>query len=96
MLNVFLDFICGNSLVTQWLESALVAIKSKKHTNVVPLIRGNGNKDSKMLNEQEIEFKNLADQMIDFLKENGTPHMSIIISQTHAEILEGIVAHDRS
>jgi len=96
MLNVFLDFIYGNSLVTQWLENALAAIESKKHISVAPLILGNGSKDSQMLNEQEVEFKNLADQMIDFLKNNGTPHTTIIIDQTHTEILEGVVAHDRN
>ena len=45
--------------------------------------------------EQMKEFKEISDRMICFLIENGHPHMTIIIDQTHAELLEGVATNVR-
>lgn len=38
-------------------------------------------------------FNDVADAMIKWLCENGHPHMTVIVTQTHAELVEGVQAH---
>ena len=45
---------------------------------------------------QKKEFKEISDRMIDFLKNNSHPHMTVIIDNTRAELLEGVIANARS
>jgi len=40
--------------------------------------------------EQRDEFENLARPVIKFLNDNCHPHVSVIITPTNAELLEGI------
>lgn len=42
--------------------------------------------------EQQREFDIHAERMVRWLRANGHPHMSIIIDQTHAELVEGQMA----
>jgi hypothetical protein len=44
-----------------------------------------------MTEEQKAEFERIARTMMDWLCANGHPHMTILIDQTHAELLEGCV-----
>jgi len=48
-----------------------------------------------MTEDQKKEFKRVSDLMIDFLIKNGHPHVTVIITQTYAELLEGEVANAR-
>ena len=45
-----------------------------------------------MTEEQKAEFTAKAKDMMDWLCANGHPHMTIIITPTTAELLEGSVA----
>ena len=40
--------------------------------------------------EKEAEFEEIARIMMKYLCENHDPHVSVIITSTHAELLEGI------
>ena len=40
--------------------------------------------------EKEAEFEEIARIMMKYLCENHHPHVSVIITSTHAELLEGI------
>lgn len=39
--------------------------------------------------DQKQEFRDVAEPLVKWLCENGHPHMTIIVTQTHAELLEG-------
>ena len=41
---------------------------------------------------QQKQFEAIARQMIEWLCNNGHPHMSIIITSDSAELLEGVMA----
>ena len=43
-----------------------------------------------LFNPLKREFEDIADEMIKWLCENGHPHMTVIITNTHAELVEGI------
>ena len=45
-----------------------------------------------MNEQQKQEFESKAKDMIDWLCANGNPHMTIIITPTSAELLEGCVS----
>ena len=45
-----------------------------------------------MTEKQKTEFYKKAKDMMEWLCENGHPHMSILITPTTAEILEGVMA----
>ena len=44
-----------------------------------------------LTDRQQERFRLRARDMMHWLRENGHPHMTIVITQTHAELLEGIV-----
>lgn len=44
-----------------------------------------------MTEEQKEEFRNKAKDLIKWLCENGHPHMTIVITSTTAELLEGSI-----
>jgi hypothetical protein len=41
---------------------------------------------------RQISFEETAKPLIKWLNENGHPHMTIIVTTTHAELLEGVCA----
>jgi len=45
-----------------------------------------------MTAEQRKQFEVLARPLIKFLNDEGHPHMSAVISTSHAEIVEGVCA----
>ena len=45
------------------------------------------------MNEKQLEFKRLADPLIEWLNNNYHPHAMITIDCTHAEISEGVMAY---
>lgn len=45
-----------------------------------------------MTQEQKEQFEEKARELMKWLNENGHPHMSIIITPTTAELLEGCIA----
>jgi len=42
--------------------------------------------------EQQAEFEQIARKMIAFINENCHPHVTVVISTTHAELSEGVCA----
>ena len=44
--------------------------------------------------EKEAEFEEIARIMMKYLCENHDPHVSVIITSTHAELLEGLKSTD--
>lgn len=46
-----------------------------------------------MSEEDKIEFKKLTDSAIEFLNKKAHPHCTVIITNTHAELLEGICSN---
>ena len=42
-----------------------------------------------MTHQQQTEFDNISRNMMDWLKDNTHPHMTVIITSTYAELLEG-------
>ena len=44
-----------------------------------------------LTDQQQDRFRLHTRDLMRWLKENGHPHMTIIITQTHAELLEGVV-----
>jgi len=47
-----------------------------------------------MNEDKKEEFTKLANQLIEFLNENHHPHTHIIITNTSAEISEGVLAFE--
>lgn len=45
-----------------------------------------------MNKDQQRQFETIARQMIEWLCNNGHPHMTVIIGTTSAELLEGAMA----
>ena len=45
-----------------------------------------------MTEEQKVEFESKAKDLMDWLCANGHPHMTIVITPTSAELLEGCLA----
>lgn len=45
-----------------------------------------------MIHEQHAEFEALAKPLIQWLNDNGNPHMHIVITPTTAEVSEGVCA----
>ena len=43
---------------------------------------------------KEQEFRALTEPVIEFIKNNYHPHVTVIIDTNSAELLEGIVAYD--
>lgn len=43
--------------------------------------------------EQDREFREKAGALIKWLCENGHPHMTVIVTPTGAELLEGSIGH---
>ena len=46
-----------------------------------------------MNEQQRKEFSDLSDKLIKWLNDNGHPHMTIIVTPTNAELVEGIASH---
>jgi hypothetical protein len=44
------------------------------------------------MNDKQKEFQELTYPLIKWLCENYHPHVSIIVTPTHAEVLEGLMA----
>lgn len=55
-------------------------------------LRKNSPKESDMTREQMKEFEPLAREVIKWLNNNCHPHVTVIIDQTGAEILEGLAS----
>ena len=72
--------------------------KSELHDtrSVNKLLNTKNTRRTQMKEEQKEEFIEITCRVIDFLKKYGHPHMTVIIDQTHAELLEGVVSNDRS
>ena len=45
------------------------------------------------MSEKREEFIEVTNKLIKWLRKNGHPHMTIIVTQTSAELLEGQMAH---
>lgn len=46
-----------------------------------------------MSEEDKIEFNKLTDNVIEFINKKANPHCTVIITNTHAELLEGICSN---
>lgn len=44
-----------------------------------------------MTEEQKSQFEELSKRLIEWLCVNGHPHMTVVITPTSAELLEGVV-----
>lgn len=53
--------------------------------------RTNINLESEMNDEQKKDFEVKAKDLMDWLCANGHPHMTIVITPTSAELLEGCI-----
>ena len=46
-----------------------------------------------MTDEQKAEFEKLSGPLIKWLNQNGHPHMSVLIDNSSAELVEGLMVH---
>lgn len=48
----------------------------------------------KITNEIQSRFYQAAKPMVEFLRENGHPHMTVTITQWSVELMEGLIGGD--